>query len=115
MVGARPAICGLDQYRFGRNAPKFRNLIRFSSESPIIQSDRLDHPKSMTAPLLSVLIPNYNHGQYLQKCFVGLLAQTFSDFEILITDDGSTDGSPTLIAEYAARDSRFKPNYFPSN
>jgi glycosyltransferase involved in cell wall biosynthesis len=69
----------------------------------------------MTAPLLSVLIPNYNHGHFLRKCFAGILAQTFTNFEICVTDDGSTDGSPDLIAEYAARDRRFKPNYFPAN
>ena len=69
----------------------------------------------MSTPLLSVLIPNYNHGRFLRKCFAGLLAQSFTDFEIVITDDGSTDDSAALIAEYAARDPRFKPNYFPSN
>jgi glycosyltransferase involved in cell wall biosynthesis len=69
----------------------------------------------MTAPRLSVLIANYNHGHYLSKCFAGLLAQTFTDFEILITDDGSTDGSPEIIADYAKKDARFKPEYFPAN
>ena len=69
----------------------------------------------MTAPRLSVLIANYNHGHYLAKCFAGLLAQTFTDFEILITDDGSTDGSPEIIAGYAKKDARFKPVYFPAN
>jgi len=69
----------------------------------------------MSSPRLSVLIANYNHGHYLPKCLAGLQGQTFRDFEILITDDGSTDGSPALIQEYAKKDSRFKPHYFPSN
>jgi glycosyltransferase involved in cell wall biosynthesis len=69
----------------------------------------------MKPPTLSVLIANYNHGRYLRKCFAGLLAQTFLDFEIIITDDGSTDGSQEIIQEYAQRDPRFRPNYFPSN
>lgn len=69
----------------------------------------------MKAPLLSVQIPNYNHGRYLRKCFAGLMAQTFTDFEIVITDDGSTDGSQEIIREYARQDARFRPHYFPSN
>ena len=69
----------------------------------------------MTAPLLSVLIPNYNHARYLPKCFAGLLGQTFTNFEIIITDDGSTDGSQEIIQEYARRDPRFRPHYFPKN
>ena len=69
----------------------------------------------MAAPLLSVTLGNYNHGRFLKKCFAGLLAQTFTDFEIVITDDGSTDGSQEIIQEYAARDARFRPHYFPKN
>jgi glycosyltransferase involved in cell wall biosynthesis len=69
----------------------------------------------MTGPRLCVLIANYNHGHFLQKCFAGLLAQTFKDFEIVITDDGSTDGSQDIIREYARRDARFRPHYFPAN
>lgn len=69
----------------------------------------------MSTPLISAYIPNYNHGKFLQKCFAGLLAQTFTDFELVITDDGSTDGSPDIIADYARRDSRIKPHYFPKN
>lgn len=69
----------------------------------------------MTAPRLSVLIANFNHGHFLPKCFAGLLAQTFTDFEIVITDDGSTDGSQDIIREYARQDPRFRPHYFPAN
>jgi glycosyltransferase involved in cell wall biosynthesis len=69
----------------------------------------------MASPILSVTLGNYNHGRFLPKCFAGLLAQTFTNFEILITDDGSTDGSQEIIREYAARDPRFRPHYFPKN
>jgi glycosyltransferase involved in cell wall biosynthesis len=69
----------------------------------------------MAQPTLSVLCFNYNHGRYLRKCFAGLQAQTFTDFEIVITDDGSTDDSADIIREYAAKDSRFKVNLFPQN
>lgn len=69
----------------------------------------------MSQPALSVICFNYNHGRFLRKCFAGLLAQTFTDFEIVVTDDGSTDDSAEIIREYAAKDPRFKPNYFPKN
>jgi glycosyltransferase involved in cell wall biosynthesis len=69
----------------------------------------------MSPPLLSVTIANYNHGRFLPKCMAGLQAQTFTDFELIITDDGSTDGSQELIKAYAERDPRIKPNFFPKN
>jgi glycosyltransferase involved in cell wall biosynthesis len=79
-------------------------------------ADGLSFPRiKMPAPLLSVTLANYNHGHFLPKCFAGLLAQTFTNFEIVITDDGSTDGSQDLIREYAARDPRIRPHFFPEN
>ncbi|MFO1450644.1 MAG: glycosyltransferase family 2 protein [Opitutaceae bacterium] len=68
-----------------------------------------------TQPLVSVIIPNYNHGRFLPKCLAGLQRQTLSNLEIVLTDDGSTDGSPDIIRDYARRDPRIKPNYFPTN
>jgi len=53
------------------------------------------------APAVSVIVPAYNVERYLPECLDSLLAQTFADFEILVIDDGSTDGSPTIIARYA--------------
>ena len=69
----------------------------------------------MSPPLLTVVISNYNHGRFLRQTFAGLTQQTFTEFEIVITDDGSTDGSGEIIREFAARDPRFRPNFFPSN
>lgn len=69
----------------------------------------------MARPLVSVFIANYNHGQFLPKCFNGLLNQTHSEIEISMTDDGSTDGSADLIRKYEKADSRIKANYFPTN
>lgn len=69
----------------------------------------------MSAPLLSVILPNYNHGKFLPKCFAGLLAQTMKDFEVIVVDDGSSDNSASLIANYAQHDPRVKAEYFPQN
>src|SRR5258708_26959763 len=70
---------------------------------------------STHVPAVSVIIPNYNHGRYPPKCLAGLLRQTMTDLEIVITDDGSTDGSQEIIREQARNDPRIRPNYFPAN
>lgn len=59
-------------------------------------------------PKYSVLIPVYNSEKYLAECFNSILSQTFSDFEIIAVDDGSTDSSGKICDEYAAKDSRIK-------
>jgi len=53
------------------------------------------------APAISVIVPAYNVERYLRECLDSLLAQTFRDFEVVLVDDGSTDGSPAIIAAYA--------------
>ena len=63
----------------------------------------------MDNTLISVIIPVYNLENYLSKCLDSVLAQSYSNFEILAVDDGSTDGSAQLLQEYAQRDSRVKP------
>jgi glycosyltransferase involved in cell wall biosynthesis len=50
----------------------------------------------------------YNAGPYLRPALDSILAQTFRDFEFIIIDDGSSDGSPQLLREYAARDTRIR-------
>ena len=62
----------------------------------------------MRAPLVSVLIPVYNGEPYLVECIESILAQDFADYELLISDDGSTDGSPAIIRRYAERDGRVR-------
>jgi glycosyltransferase involved in cell wall biosynthesis len=67
------------------------------------------------APLISVTLPNYNHGHYLAHAFDSVLAQTYTQFEILFTDDGSTDESVEIARRYAAQDTRIKAVYFEKN
>ena len=57
-------------------------------------------------PLLTVLAVCYNHARYLNECLDSIHAQTYQDFELIITDDGSTDGSADLIREWIAREGR---------
>lgn len=66
-------------------------------------------------PLISITWPNYNHGRFLVEAFESLLSQTYSNFEILFTEDGSTDDSRKIAEEFAARDSRIKAVFFEKN
>lgn len=58
--------------------------------------------------LISVIIPVYNTEQYLVRCVESVLNQSFSDFELLLVDDGSTDGSGEICETYANQDSRIR-------
>src|SRR6478609_294572 len=60
------------------------------------------------APRLSIVVPIYNVERYLVECLDSIAAQTFTDFECVMVDDGSKDGSAALAEAYAAQDSRFR-------
>ncbi|HUR33052.1 MAG TPA: glycosyltransferase [Vicinamibacterales bacterium] len=57
---------------------------------------------------MSVITPVYNVEPYLTGCIESVLAQTLTDLELIVVDDGSTDGCSRVIAEFAARDSRVR-------
>ena len=59
-------------------------------------------------PYFSIIIPVYNVEPYLRECLDSVLAQTFTDWEAICIDDGSTDGSGAILDEYAAKDKRFR-------
>ena len=59
-------------------------------------------------PIVSVLMSVYNGGRYLRPCLDSLLGQTLPAVEFIIIDDGSKDGSPEVLREYASRDPRIK-------
>jgi glycosyltransferase involved in cell wall biosynthesis len=59
-------------------------------------------------PLVSICVPTYNGEAHLRECLDSLRAQTFRDFEVVITDDTSTDETAAIAREYAQRDARFK-------
>jgi glycosyltransferase involved in cell wall biosynthesis len=57
---------------------------------------------------LSVILPHYNHGHVVSLALDAALAQSFSDFEIIIIDDGSIDGSLSILEDYKKKDTRIK-------
>jgi len=62
----------------------------------------------MSQPAASICLPIFNAEKFLPASIESILGQSFNDFELLIADDGSTDGSPDLILNYAKQDSRIK-------
>ena len=59
-------------------------------------------------PFVSVIVPVYNVEAYLKKCLDSILAQSFTDFEVICVNDGCTDGSLDILTEYAQRDDRIR-------
>ncbi|MGF1677384.1 MAG: glycosyltransferase family 2 protein [Rivularia sp. (in: cyanobacteria)] len=62
----------------------------------------------MRIPKVSVIVPAYNVSKYIKETLISLEQQTFSDFEALIVDDGSTDNTATIVRQICQRDSRFQ-------
>lgn len=62
----------------------------------------------MKSPIISVIVPIYNAGKYLHRCINSILAQTFTNFELLLVNDGSTDNSKNICEYYAVKDLRIR-------
>ena len=58
---------------------------------------------SLPMPLVSIIVPNYNHAPYLRQRLDSIFSQSFQDFEVIILDDCSTDNSKEIIEEYRSR------------
>lgn len=69
----------------------------------------------MTTPRVSVLIPTYRYARYLAEAVDSILAQDFADFELIISDDCSGDGSREILEAYATRDPRIRIHIHPAN
>lgn len=65
-------------------------------------------PGCYTEPLVSVIVTSYNYRRYIGETLDSLIAQTYRNFEVIVVDDGSIDGSVNLIASYAASHSNVR-------
>lgn len=64
--------------------------------------------------MISIIVPIYNIERYLKPCIESILNSTYKDFELILVDDGSTDGSGEICDRYAERDSRIKVIHKPN-
>lgn len=74
----------------------------------------LGPPQDQRSPLVSVITPAYNAARYLQHTLESAIRQTFTDFELLVVDDGSTDQTLQIAEGYAARDGRIRVVHQPN-
>ncbi len=79
------------------------NNVQLSASSVTSESS-----PAVGSPLVSVVTPVYNCETYLAQCLQSFLDQTYRNIEIICVDDGSTDKSPEVLADFAQRDSRVK-------
>jgi glycosyltransferase involved in cell wall biosynthesis len=71
----------------------------------IYKLPRMKHPEQKG--LISIIVPIYNNEACLRGCLDSISAQTFTNWEAILVDDGSTDGTGKIVDEYAEKDSRF--------
>lgn len=67
------------------------------------QSEPKNVGSSLMQPTLSVIMPNYNHAQYISEALNAILAQSYTPLEIIIIDDASTDNSFEILEDYASK------------
>ena len=91
-----------------------RDVVSYPNPMAISESETITglHPIELlrlsSEPLVSILISNYNYGRYIGESIQSALDQTYSNIELIICDDGSTDDSVSIIEEYQRKDPRLK-------
>ena len=68
-----------------------------------------------SAPLVSIIIPTYNRAHLISETLDSVLAQTYTNWECIVVDDGSTDETESLLATYCKTDARFQYHHRPEN
>lgn len=66
-------------------------------------------------PLVSIIIPTFNRAHLIGETLDSIMAQTYQNWECIVVDDGSTDNTPEVMAEYVKRDSRIQYHHRPTN
>lgn len=90
---------------------KKHNLV---NSSPYREAKKLIPNQYNTRPKASVILPVFNAEAYLEEAVRSVRDQTFTDFECLLLNDGSTDGSLAILEKFATQDSRFKIHSWPN-
>lgn len=92
----------LEEHQFLEDADKVREKLELAKRKdyPFLLEQKND--------LISIIVPIFNVEKYLRMCLDSIENQTYSNIEVLLIDDGSTDDSGKICQEYIARDSRFR-------
>lgn len=77
-------------------------------EQLTVEKETEEQEELVDCGLVSVIVPVYNVEKYLSECIQSILDQSYPYFELLLIDDGSTDGSPAICDEFAQMDSRIR-------
>src|SRR5690348_7040228 len=93
-----------------------RKPVAYVSEGPCRPGTKLAVVLELMAgqPLVSVLTPVYNGEAYLEECIASVLAQTYTNWEYVIVDNASTDGTSEIIRRHAEKDARIRVHRNPS-
>jgi glycosyltransferase involved in cell wall biosynthesis len=89
----------------------FAKVIRLNKNSNPYIYEKLNRFLEGSIPKISVLIPVYQGEKYLRRCLESLVVQSFQEFEVVMINDGSTDGSQKIIDEYCRKYENFKAVY----
>ena len=108
----RVVATGSHAQLYGAN-PLYRSLYDRQQQNPA--GDLMTGAPPPRMPKVSVLIPTYHYARFLPEAIESVLTQDFADFELLVSDDGSKDGSAEIIREYARRDPRIRGEIQPKN
>ena len=73
-----------------------------------LPSKPMSLPPLPARPLVSVLLPNHNYARFLPEAIESVLAQSYSNWEVLVCDDGSTDNSCAIVEQYCSQDRRIR-------
>lgn len=77
-----------------------------STQSPLPPKSQLNSPRPLSTPQISILVPSFNHECTIRQTLDSALAQSFTDFELVIVDDASSDATWALVSSY--QDSRIR-------
>jgi glycosyltransferase involved in cell wall biosynthesis len=75
----------------------------------------IDKQLPINNPLVSIIIPTFNRAHLIGETLDSVLSQTYTNWECIVVDDGSTDETEKLLATYCAKDNRFRYHHRPSN
>ena len=104
-----------EYFEAGRQKYSESDLRTLGIEVWLRQKHPDEEPRWIKGPKVSVVVPFYNVGKYLEECLESIVRQTHENLEIILVDDASLDSSRTIAEQFAAQDGRIRIVTHPSN